>query len=127
MMSTLFTGKRLQDWLLVLLAVGLFASPWLAGYRALPLPTWHAWVMAFLLAYISFSALAEARQWEEWVTLVFGIWLIAAPFVLGFSTDMAAARVHWLVGALTVAISLLAEWRFRHPFATSSKPGAPSL
>lgn len=42
MISTLFSGKRVQDWLLLLLALGLFSTPWLAGFRAMEVPTWHA-------------------------------------------------------------------------------------
>ncbi|MFC2252445.1 SPW repeat protein [Labrys portucalensis] len=78
------------------------------------MPTWHAWVMAFLLAYLALAALSEARQWEEWVTLGLGLWLIVAPWVLRFSSDTAAERAHWLVGGLVIVISLAAEWRFRH-------------
>ncbi|MGN8117898.1 SPW repeat protein [Labrys sp. 22185] len=114
MISTLFSGKRVQDWLLLLLALGLFSTPWLAGFRAMEVPTWHAWVMAFLLAYLALAALSEARQWEEWVTLGLGLWLIVAPWVLRFSSDTAPERAHWLVGGLVIVISLAAEWRFRH-------------
>ena len=122
-MSVLFAGKRVQDWVLVLLAIGLFGSPWLAGFRDEPLPSWHAWVMAVVLAYVSFAALSETRQWEEWVTLALGVWLILAPWILGFTAHAATERVHWAVGALTIAASLLAEWRFRHPLTTSSVSG----
>jgi hypothetical protein len=114
MVSILFSGKRVQDWLLVLVALALFGAPWLAGFRTMPVPTWHAWAMAFLLAYLAFAALSEFRQWEEWVTMALGAWLILAPWALGFASNMGAERTHWLAGGLVVVISLAAEWRFRH-------------
>jgi len=108
-------GKRPQDWILMLLAAILFASPWLLHFRGDERADWSAWVAGLLMAYLSFASLSESKQWEEWATLVLGAWLVAAPWLLNFTSDSPAAKVHWLIGALTICISLWAEWTFRHP------------
>ncbi|CAM5773374.1 hypothetical protein LMIY3S_04157 [Labrys miyagiensis] len=115
MFPVIFRGKRFQDLILLLLAFVLFMSPWLLGFAHLETAKWNAGVVAVLLAYVASASLSETRQWEEWVTLVLGAWLIAAPWVLRFIADVPATRMHWGVGALTVVISLWAEWTYRHP------------
>ena len=108
-------GKRLQDWILLALALALFVSPWWARFAGDRAPEWGAGVSAIVLAYFAAASLAEFKQWEEWVTLVVGLWLIAAPWVLGFATKVAAAQVFWVIGGLVVVVSLWAEWSLRHP------------
>jgi len=115
MTELFFQGKKPQDCLIAIFAVLLFASPWMLGFASDPKPAWSAWIAAVLLAYFAFTSLAESKQWEEWVTLALGAWLVVAPWALGFSADVAAERIHWLIGAMTIAVSLWAEWSFRHP------------
>jgi len=109
-----FKNKRLQDWLLVALAVVLFASPWVIGFASAP-ADWCAWLSGVLIAYVAFASLAEVQQWEEWVTAGFGIWLLLAPKLLGFMAISAATHCFWIIGALTILVSMWAEWNFRHP------------
>ena len=101
--------------ILVVLAACLFVSPWLLGYRGENRPEWNAWLVAIALAYMAFAALFEARVWEEWVEIVFGAWLIVAPWILRFSSDMHAAVAQGLIGALVIVVSALALWQARRP------------
>ncbi|MDQ0470916.1 SPW repeat protein [Labrys wisconsinensis] len=109
-----FRTKRSQDWLLLVLAVALFAAPWALGFAGDRRPAWNACVVAVLLAYLACASLSEFKAWEEWVTLALGAWLVAAPWALGFAADIRAAQTHWILGALTMLVSLWAEWAFRH-------------
>ncbi|WP_413989085.1 SPW repeat protein [Labrys okinawensis] len=115
MTELFFQGKKPQDWLLAISALILFTSPWTLGFTSDVRPAWNAWISAIVLAYLAFASLSESKQWEEWVTLALGAWLIGAAWVLGFSADVVATRIHWLIGAMTVVFSLWAEWSFRHP------------
>jgi hypothetical protein len=64
---------------------------------------------------ISWVALARPRRWEEWLNAVIGLWLIVAPFVLGFSSVLGATWNHVIVGVLigADAISVLARSRMQ--------------
>ncbi|WP_413991530.1 SPW repeat protein [Labrys okinawensis] len=115
MVPVIFQSKRFQDVILLLLAIALFASPWVLGFADNEMAKWDAGVVAVILAYMAAASLSETRQWEEWVTLVLGAWLIAAPWVLRFISDIPATRLHWGIGALTIIVSLWAEWTYRHP------------
>ena len=60
---------------------------------------WCAWISAVLLAYfvavsLFETSLLEAKQWEEWATAAVGLWLILAPWILGFSSEIRAERAH---------------------------------
>jgi len=119
MSYTIMHNQRAQDWMLGALAVALFASPWLPDFQGHQ-AEWSAWIAAIALAYFASAALFDASlfksaQWEEWATALVGIWLILAPELLHFNQYHLAQWVHWLIGALTLLVSLWAEWSHRHP------------
>ena len=47
-------------------------------------------------------------RWASWVLVIFGIWLIIAPFVLGYSVISAAATTEDVV--LGIVILILSLW-----------------
>ena len=68
----------------LLLAAVLFASPWLfkltngAGKADLS-------ATGAVIAVVSLGAIAAYANWEEWINLLLGVWLIASPWLLGFA------------------------------------------
>jgi hypothetical protein len=51
----------------MVLAGILFFSPWLFGFSGEATAAWTAWITGGLIAIVAAIALAELRQWEEWV------------------------------------------------------------
>ncbi|HZU90512.1 MAG TPA: SPW repeat protein [Stellaceae bacterium] len=100
-----------QDWANLILAIWLFISPWIlnfgAGNEAGAVAAWNAWVLAVVVFLVALSAIGEMQLWQEWVTLILGAWIFAAPWALGFTGLPAASGDHWVVGALIFLISLL--------------------
>ncbi len=47
-------------------------------------------------------------RWQDWVNLVFGIWLFIAPFVLGFAGLTAAAWNSYILGIGVAVFALIA-------------------
>jgi hypothetical protein len=41
----------------------------------------------------------KPRRWQDWVNVVLGVWLVASPWVLGFTEQQTAAIVAWVAGA----------------------------
>ena len=94
-----------QDWCNLVLALWLFASPWLLGYSGAPVAAWNAYVVAVVVAFFSIAAMAKFAQLEEWINALVGLWLIASPWLVGYTEMAAATWNHVIVGVLIVAFS----------------------
>lgn len=92
------------------LALGLFlfVSPWLFAYAKTTIRL-ETWLSSAAVVAISMAALVAFSEWEEWLSLLLGVWLIVAPWVLGFahSTPM---HVSIAVGIVIVYLALLDLW-----------------
>lgn len=95
---------RWQDWVILVLGLWLLVSPFVAGYASTTgAAAWNAYVVGIAVMIFAASALwaPSFGMDEEWVNLVLGLWLVAAPFVLGFYTaDSVAAWNQIVVGVL---------------------------
>ena len=96
-----------QDSVNFLLGLGLFLSPWALGYETEGSATLSAHIVGVIIAVMALAALFAFRIWEEWISVVLGAWLIAAPWVLNFSGNSVATRTHVLIG---IAALGLATW-----------------
>lgn len=107
---TTLTGKLKDQWKDVgnlLLGVWLAVSPWALSYAGETTPAWNAHVVGVIIAVSALAALLAFQQWEEWINIALGAWLIASPFVLGFTTNVAAMWNQLIVGLL---VGILATW-----------------
>ncbi len=119
-------GRRWRDWLMLGLAAWLYLSPWLLGFAgAVPAAgaaaasagftpaAWNAWVVGILVAALAIWAIALFAEWHDWLTGILGVWLVVAPWVLGFSAMAAAVWDHVIVGALIVVLAAWELWAVR--------------
>ena len=61
------------------------------------------WASSVLIAVTSIVAIAAFSEWEEWLNLLLGIWLVLAPWILGFAHTRG---MHMSVGADSVVAYL---------------------
>jgi hypothetical protein len=105
------------NWLNLILAVWLFISPWVVGFYK-PGGTemvvtlnvaaaWDAWVVAVIVGVLSIAAIARLAAWEDWISLVLGVWLFFSPWILGYAALYGAMWNSPIVGLL---IAVLAIW-----------------
>jgi hypothetical protein len=87
----------------LLLAVVLLSSPWLFTLTN-PAGKIDLWVSGAALAAISLVAILAYVNWEAWANLLLGLWLVASPWILGFSHTRA---MHFSIG-LGVVVAFLA-------------------
>lgn len=86
----------------------LFTSPWL-------LATTHAvmgedaWVASGLIVSLSVAALMAFAEWEEWIILLLGIWLVVSPWILGFH-HVTAMKINVGVGIVVAYLAGLELW-----------------
>jgi hypothetical protein len=106
---------RVQDWLNLALAVLLFISPWALGFRDEPVATWNAWVCSVIVAVFSIAALVNFAEWEEWVNLAVGAWLVISPWILQFAHARSALWTELILGALILVLAAWEIWSTRHP------------
>ena len=112
MANKLMEGKRGQDLINLILAVCLFVSPWIVGFAAETTAAYNAWIVGVVLGVLAVATLSVFAEWEEWVNVVLGLWLIVSPWLLGFVANANAMATHVDLGVLVVAASAWA-WRAR--------------
>jgi len=128
-MSRLATAKTVGlDGLLshVTLALSglLFVSPWLLDYSGLAVAAWTAWISAIVIAIFSLAATIHFAEWEEWVALVGGVWLVIAPWALQFAYFGGATVAFTGVGCFIVWISASDLWAVIRLRRTKARTGS---
>ena len=53
----------------------------------------------------------QSNTWEDWTNLVLGLWLVAAPWVLQFSTASAPTWNAWISGGIIVVLAAAALYQ----------------
>jgi SPW repeat len=97
---------RWQDWVNWVLGLWLFVSPAVLQFATIE-HAWNAYLVATGIALITAAALAGFKPWLEWIALALGGWLVASPWLVGFSTSTAATWNAVVIGGLVV---LFAAW-----------------
>lgn len=53
------------------------------------------------------------KRWQDWANVVFGVWLIVSPFVLGYADSGTLAAAHsYAIGIAVVIFALAAIYRY---------------
>jgi hypothetical protein len=99
--------RRWQDWVNLVLGLWLFTSPWTLDYSGTT-AAWNAYVVG--AGIVVFAALATymPKAWEEVLNTLFGVWLVLAPFMLGFATMTGVAFHTVVIGVLVTAFAVWA-------------------
>jgi SPW repeat len=87
----------------------LFVTPWVFGFAG-GAAGWNAWILGAVIALVAIAALTAFAEWEEWINLVLGLWVLVAPWVLGFEANAAATRYHVIVGIVVAALAAIELW-----------------
>ena len=96
----------------LVIAAFLTLSPWLFAL-ARPTARTDAWLSGLVVALLSVAALVLFAEWEEWIVVACGAWLVASPWLLGF-VHTSAMRVDVAVGLLVMYLAALELWLIHH-------------
>jgi SPW repeat len=99
-------AARWQDALNLLLGLWLAVSPWALSYMEHTMAHWNAHATGVAIAVVAAAALIASQTWEEWVNTILAVWLIASPWILGFSELQAATWNQVAVGVLVGGLAL---------------------
>jgi hypothetical protein len=118
-------SDRWRDWGILALAVWLFLSPWILGFTGAG-PTaaagfgaaaWNAWILGIAIGALALWAALRFAEWHHWANGALGVWLVIAPWILGFAAVAAALWNHVIVGLLVVALAAWELWVVRQQHA----------
>src|SRR5260370_29852820 len=114
----LSTNRTGEDWCGMLLGVLIALSPWFptqtshelvdAERSFVILNTFTIGILVFGLAQLEYIAL---QRWEEVAEILLGLWLIASPYVFGYSGDGLLRFWHSSLGGLVVLLAALQLWQ----------------
>ncbi len=96
---------RWQEWASFALGLWLAVSPWLVGYADNEEATANAAFLGLAVALASHFEATFDHLLAEWLNLGAGLWLVAAPFALGFAPATVAAANSIAVGTFVIALS----------------------
>jgi hypothetical protein len=104
------------------LACGVFlvASPWIFGFTRAA-GRLDTEVAGYVLIALSAAGVLAFAAWEEWFKVALGLWLIGAPWLLGFAHS-SAMHVSIAVGVIVTFLTLLEIWLAHDPdFAANTR------
>src|SRR5262249_52015265 len=97
----------------------LFISPWLLGFSGEPAAA-NTWISGALLAGVSAACIVAFAEWEEWVDLAIGLWILASPWILKYPPGSAATKVHLMVGIIGSVLAAAELWKEHHAPSASA-------
>ncbi len=104
---------HIQDVITLIAGVALVAAPFVLGITP-PEGTAFTPLMAnFVIAgaaaiILGAAALFYFRIWKEWLDIALGFWLVASPWILGFTN---AQMAMWTAIACGMVIAVMGIWR----------------
>jgi SPW repeat len=98
-------AAKWQDWTSFALGLWLAVSPWVLGYSHQEAATANAAFMGLALALGSHFEVSFDEMSAEWFNMAAGLWLVLAPFLLGFSAQIEATVNSIAVGAGVAALA----------------------
>jgi hypothetical protein len=105
-------NERACDVLNLILGAILFFSPWIFDFSA-GVQSQNAIISGAVIAVLSIAALSAFAEWEEWLNLVVGLWVLVSPWVLGFA-DTTAMWVHVVIGIIVAVVAAIELWMMHH-------------
>ncbi len=112
------THRTWEDWLGMLLGVLIVLSPWFPAQTShevvdadrsyVVLNAVTVGIIVFGLAQLEYVAL---QRWEEVAGILLGLWLIASPYMFGYSGDGLLRFYHSSLGSLVLLLAALQLWQ----------------
>ena len=95
-----------QDAVNLVLGAWLGLSPLILGYAGEATPAWNAYIVGAATVVMAAAAIWAFQNWEEWISVLLGLWLIVSPWALGFSGLQTPLWNQIIVGVITGGLAL---------------------
>jgi hypothetical protein len=104
-----------EDWVMMAVGFLIVMSPWIGGATNVGAVEINSIIVGFLIFGIAALELSHWERWEEWVNFVAGLWMMGAPWLLGYTEHGDVTILHLALGALTAAMAAVELWQDRSP------------
>jgi SPW repeat len=104
--------RQWEDWCNWLLGIWLCISPWALRFDLETTATRTAVISGILIILAEVVSLSIFRVWEEWITVILGVWLVLCPWILNISSSVARVNLT-VVGVLVMALAFYEVWDAR--------------
>lgn len=123
-MSRLQERETVPDVYNLFLAAVLFISPWLFKVTNSQGKI-DLWITSAIIVVLSLAAIIAYRDWEEWLNVLMGVWLVVSPWLLGFPHTRAMYLSIGFGGVIVLLalLDLFLHYEKRHPDETSTQSG----
>ncbi len=102
-----------MNWWMAVIGVWVAIAPFILGYRGVGAALWNDLVVGIAVVVLAVaSAMSESEspiKTMDWITAVLGLWLVLAPFILGYSAITAALWSDIIAGVVILVLSVWAE------------------
>lgn len=105
--------KRIS-WINLILGIWLIISPSLVGYSASHPPAGNSVILGILLIASSWWILVTDTIEVGWFQILCGIWLIIAPFILGYHALTSAMSNDVIVGIIALIVGVIESQAMTH-------------
>lgn len=99
----------------------LFAAPWLLGFGHETWAALNARLSGGVVVLLALLAAVRTHDWEEWLNVIAGLWIMGAPWLLWFDDVPSARWAHVMTGFCIVAV---AAFELRRLYRTLDDTGA---
>jgi len=103
--------QKALSWLVAIVGVWELVAAFVLGYSTTSAALWNAVIFGIALIILGIWAAVSSREETDktldWINLAVGIWLILAPFLLGYTAVATAVLNDVIVGLVVV---VLAGW-----------------
>jgi hypothetical protein len=113
-MTLTWRKESLPDIVNLVVGAVLLTSPWLFGFTGETAAAWNAALAGAFIAVLAVAAIAAFDDWEEWLSLAAGAWVAISPWLLGFTGNTTATRVHAIAGVIVAVVAAGRLW-LAHP------------
>jgi hypothetical protein len=100
-----------EDWFGMLLGLLIAVSPWLAGDEVGRAAVWNTALIGLLVFFIAELEYVVLQRWEETAQAILGLWLVASPYVFGYSAAGSLRFWHSTLGGLVMLLAALELWQ----------------
>jgi len=83
----------------------LVIAPWLLGFRNETWASWNAWLSGGVVVLLALLAVVRINDWEEWLNVFAGLWIVGSPWLLFFDDVISARWSHVIIGGCIIAMA----------------------
>lgn len=96
------------NFMLMLAGLWLIATAFAFGYPPQSAPQENAFFVGLTVLVIAFvcAISVAASRWLSWVNVILGVWMVMAPFVLGYTGIRIALLNDMIVGVIITGLAL---------------------